>query len=132
MFSFGRGPYISHYYGDLVRRLFLVAGVILILSLPFFKNFVPFPIAASAVGVLTIGFLAGMTSPRHDLVVALDVLISIAGLVLFEYYAVQAYPVAASSQDAALFFWTNELLAVLFFFALYFSAKTLRGHVLTK
>ena len=120
-----------HYYGDTVRRLFLIAGIIIIVTLPFFSVLVPFPVVISSFGVLLIGFVAGMTSPRQNWVTILNVLVSIAGLILFEYYAVAAYYMP-QTQQTAMFFWTNELLAVIFFFALYYSGKTLRGHVLNK
>lgn len=121
----------THYYGDTVRRLFLTAGIIIIITLPFFSALIPFPVVISSFGVLIIGFVAGMTSPRQSWVTILNVLVSVAGLVMFEYYAVAAY-MLPQNQETSMFFWTNELLAVLFFFTLYYSGKTLRGHVLNR
>jgi hypothetical protein len=122
----------THYYGDITRRLFVAAGIIIITTLPFFSALIPFPITISAFGVLVIGFVAGMTSPRQSWVTILDALVAVTGLIIFEYYAVVAYHMTPATRTTNLFFWSNELLAVLFFFALYFSGKTLRGHVLNK
>jgi hypothetical protein len=121
-----------HYYGDIIRRLFLSAGIIMLITLPFFSALIPFPVVISAVGVLIIGFVAGMTSPRQQWVIILNLLVSITGLVLFEYYAVTAFRMQPQTQITTLFFWTNELLAIIFFFTLYYSGKTLRGHILNR
>lgn len=123
---------IMHYYGDVIRRLFLVAGIIILITLPFFSALIPFPVVISAIGVLIIGFVAGMTSPRQSWVIILNLIVSIAGLILFEYYAVGAYYIQPHTQETNLFFWTNEILALLFFFTLYYSGKTLRGHILNR
>ena len=123
---------MDHYYGDTTRRLLLGAGMVMIITLPFFSALLPFPIMISSVGVLIIGFVAGMTSPRQHWVIVLDLLVSVAGLTLFQYYAVNAYYLQPQTQLTSLFFWTNELLALMFFFALYYSSKTVRGHILKR
>ncbi len=123
---------MEHYYGDTIRRLFLAAGIIMIITLPFFSALLPFPVVISSIGVLIIGFVAGMTSPRQSWVIILNLLVSVAGLALFEYYAVSAYHIQPQTQTTGLLFWTDELLALIFFFTLYFSGKTLRGHVLNR
>src|SRR3989344_1598200 len=84
--------YASHYYGDIVRRLF---------------------------------FIAGLTNPLQKWVMALNTGISLIGLITFEYHAVTGYD---NLRDPL--FWINQGLAFIFFFALYYSTKTVRGAIL--
>ncbi|MBI2011379.1 hypothetical protein HYS91_01290 [Candidatus Daviesbacteria bacterium] len=119
--------FIPHYHGDKVRILFIIAGIIMILGLPFFQELIHLPLYSSFLGILALGFIAGLTNPRQMWVALLDTCISIAALVIFEYYAIHSF-----NQESLIFFWTNQILALLFFAALYFSTKTLRGFFFRK
>lgn len=112
-----------HYYGDAIRILFLVAGVIMILTLPFFKNLIPMPVFFSVLALVIIATAAGLTSPTKRGVMILNVFVSLVAFSIFEYYAITQY----GTVDP-IFFFSNQALAIVFFFTLYYSTKTLRGH----
>lgn len=115
-----------HYYGDTIRKLFFAAAFIMLFFLPFFTSYIPVSIRASLLIVLALSIFSGLTSPKVFFVAIADVLISIFGVFLFGYYAVDAY---LSYSPVSMFFWVNQILAILFLTSLYFSIKTFRGFV---
>jgi hypothetical protein len=112
-----------HYYGDIVRRLFLTGGGIMLLTLPFLKEYTNVRTILSTFIILVIAFLAGITNPKQKWTMYLDSSTSIIALIVFEFAAVQVFQTSSFSG----FFWVNQTLAIIFFFSLYFSIKTLRG-----
>ena len=119
-----------HYHGGVVRRLFLVAGVIMIVTLPLVSERISIPLfTASLFTVLVIGVGAGFLSPRQRWVIIADLLISALAFIVFAFAALDAYFAASA---ASFFFWVNQTLALVFFFALYFASKTLRGKFFDK
>ena len=117
---------MKHYYGDLVRRFFVLGAVIIAIGLPFFAKTIPEPIFASVVGLVVIGVAAGLTSPFLWSAI-LNLVVSFLAVLVFEYYAILTYLHPAVFRTTPGFFWTNQLLVVNFLFALYFSIKTVRG-----
>lgn len=117
---------ITHYYGDIVRRLFLAAGVIMLVATPFFAQFLPVPAVLSLLAVLAISVAAGLTNPLQRWAMLLDVAAALIGLVVFEYHAISRF-----AEMPPLLFMVDQVLAVIFFFALYFSVKTVRGVIVT-
>ena len=113
---------LPHYYGDIVRKLFMAAGVIMLISLPFFREFLPVPTLLSLAAILIVSIVAGLTNPMQRWVMALDSFTALVGLFAFEYYAISRY-----GDIPWLLFGTDQLLAIIFFFALYYSVKTFRG-----
>src|SRR3989338_1713165 len=90
---------LEHYYGDTVRILFIIAGIM---------------------------------NPKHKCVIFLNTIIPVIAFVFFEYYAVMTYidllPAEKTIKDIhGAFFWTHQILAIIFFFTTYLSTKTLRG-----
>ena len=118
---------LGHYYGDTVRKLFLLGGVIIILTLPLFANLIPVQSAISVLIIIALSFLSGFVSPLHRAVAGLNALVSAGAVFFFEYYAVAAYILPEGTEHKDLFFYTNQVLAIIFFFALYYGAKTIRG-----
>ena len=112
-----------HYYGDVVRLFFLLAGIIMVLALPLLTDILPVPIYISIVSILFLIFVAGLTNPAQKWVSVLDVIMSAVGFVVFEYYAAKIF----SQNVDFLFFLINQTLAALFLFSFYFSTKTIRG-----
>ncbi len=119
---------LPHYYGDTVRKLFLVAGIIMLVTLPFFSKSLPQPLFISLLAIVVITTFAGFTSPRSFFIVILNALVSLIALLFFEYYAVIS---ASGGIDEPLFL-INQILALISFFALYYSLKTVRGVFLIK
>lgn len=116
------GRFLAHYYGTIVRQLFLIGGILMLLTLPFFQNLLPVPSFISVLAILLIGIAAGFTSPRNAFVMILNLGISLVAFVAFEYRAVVTYSIPLEP-----LFLANQFLAAVFFFALYYSAKTVRA-----
>ena len=117
----------NHYHGDTIRKLFLTGGGMMLIALPFFQSFVPYPVFVSIFAALTVAFFAGVMTPHQNKwVMPLNVLVAAAAVIVFEYYAVQAY-----LEGRVPFFAVNQILALVFFAAFYYATKTLRG-TLTK
>ncbi len=116
-----------HYYGDLVRRMFFFGAVIMLVTLPFFRDLVPVHVSISSFMIVALTLIAALTNPVSKEVAWLNVMVSAAAIVVFEYYAVQTLSLGDWDFKLTSFFWTNHVLAVDFVFALYYSAKTLRG-----
>lgn len=119
----GRPP--RHYHGGTVRRLFLLGGIIMLLALPFtFSKLSILIFTISLFAVLVVGVGAGFMSPTQKWVVVLDLFISAFAFVVFEFVAVDEY---VAEHTLGFIFWVNQVLALIFFFALYYTSKTLRG-----
>ncbi|OGY99836.1 MAG: hypothetical protein A2945_02480 [Candidatus Liptonbacteria bacterium RIFCSPLOWO2_01_FULL_52_25] len=113
-----------HYYGDRVRKLFLLGALIMVAGLPFLYDVIPLPVPFSILAIFILLAAAGLTNPQQVLTSAVNVALAVLATGAFEYYAVYA------SQNFgvwSLFFWANEALAVNFLFASYYGIKTLRG-----
>jgi hypothetical protein len=113
---------IYHYYGDVVRRLFLLSALLMTITLPFFAAEIPGPFELSIFVIPLLVLAAGLTSPSQTWSHFLNTFLAVAGSIVFEYYAVLSYQ--ASDQK---YFAVNQILTVLFLFATYFSVKTVRG-----
>lgn len=113
-----------HYYGDAVRFLFMLAAIIMLITLPFLSAELPVPIYIAIMVILATGVLAGITNPLQKWISILNTTISLGALSVFEYYAVNSF---ISSHRSSLYFVTNQALAIVFLFALYYSIKTIRA-----
>lgn len=116
-----------HYYGDLVRFLFLLGAVVMLLTLPILNNLLPVSTFVSIFIILALALFAGFTNPRLKSTAIINTGVAIAGFVVFEYYAVSAY---VTFGKFTLFFTTNQILAIIFLIASYYSVKTIRGMLL--
>lgn len=120
-FSGTRKKHIPHYHGDKVRKLFIAAGITLLIVLPIFGNVLPISTFALTLSVVLLIVFAALTNPILRWVNIVDVLISTAGVVVFELIAVVRYAPESIS------FIASQGLAILFLFALYYSARTARA-----
>lgn len=114
-----------HYYGDIVRKLFLAGAVLMLLTLPFFNDLIAAPVAISILAVIVLGLIAGFVNPRELWVSILNTGIAAGAIFIFEYHAVDTYPIKSARYQ--ILFWVDQVLALLFLIALYYSVKTLRG-----
>jgi hypothetical protein len=119
-----------HYHGDKVRVLFVIGGLIMIASYPFFASFIAAPIPLSIFGCIALAFFGGLMNPKQIWIIALNTIISMGAFVVFEYAAVYAYLNFSPTQEIHVaFFWVNQILSLIFFTAAYLSTKTLRGAI---
>lgn len=131
MFNLKSGEIKSnqHYYGDIVRLLYLSAAIIMLVFLPLLKEDIPVPVAFSVAGILGLVIVAGLMNPIIAWVNVLNVLVSIIGFIVFSNYSVTTY---AQSHSVTNIFMVNMVLSLIFIFSIYFSIKTLRGKWLEK
>lgn len=113
-----------HYYGGAVRRLFMAGALIMLITLPFFNNKLPVETVGSLCGIIILSLAASSIAPRKKLFIILDPLISIGALLIFGYYAVVTYNTYGFFNPL---FFINQVLAIIFLFASYYSSKTLRS-----
>lgn len=116
---------LRHYYGDVVRKLFLVAALLMVGAYPLFYSFINVPHFLSILAVVIVVLLAGFQNPLHYFVPLINTLVAIIGFVLFEYKSTDVY--LNADLYSLEFFLVNQILALLFLAALYYSSKTLRG-----
>ncbi|MEK7582977.1 MAG: hypothetical protein AAB483_01050 [Patescibacteria group bacterium] len=112
-----------NYYGDIVRGLFVAADVIILLALPFFYPRLHVPVIVPVTGVIISGLAAGLTSARFKWTLGANTLISVVALALLEYCALMNY---RSPSMSTVYLFLNQVLVLLYFFALYYSVQTLR------
>jgi hypothetical protein len=118
-----------HYYGDIVRDCFLVAALLMLIGLPWFVKYLTVPLPFSLLSIAVLALAAGLTNPVLYWSAIVNVVVSVAGFFVFEAGAVQAY---VHYSPESKFFAANQLLAVIFVLALYYSVKTLRGFFLNR
>ena len=112
-----------HYYGDLVRKLFLGGAIVMVITLPFLNTLLPFSIFTSLIVIIALSFVAGITTPLERWAPLLNEITSVISVLVFEYYAVLYY----NEYGISLIFIVNQVLALNFLTALYYSTKNLRG-----
>lgn len=118
---------LSHYYGDIVRYLFLGAGLIMVISLPVFDAYIDVPLIISVICIAILGIAAGFTNPKQLVSSVVNFVISVIGFVIFLYTGVYNYQHQIGNDKFVL---TTLILAAIFIFAVYFSMKTLRAELL--
>ncbi len=113
---------IPHYYGDVVRIIFVIAGLTMLIFLPIFKDLVVVPISSVILVIICIDLFAGLTNPLQKWISLVNLIISLSAFIIFESIAVDYF-----STSEKLYASVNQFLALLFFLSLYFSTKTFRG-----
>lgn len=115
------GP--KHYYGDMLRILFIIAAVILF-AMQFTGIRLPFSTFGSILMILILVIAAGLTNPVQAWIHWVNIFISGFCLLLFGGLALSRFQTqAALFPDGILI----GVLALMFLVALYLGTRTLRG-----
>lgn len=113
----------KHYYGDIVRILFVVAAIILF-AMQFTGIRLPFSAFGSIIVILILVVSAGLTNPVQAWIHWINIFVSGFCLLLFGGLALSRFQTqAALFPDGVLI----GVLALMFLIALYSATKTLRG-----
>ena len=115
-------PQVPHYHGDTVRILFLIGGIIILASLPFFKNLLQIGTGFLPVFVILLVLGGAIVNPFQRLIVTINLIISATAVILFEHAAIIGF-----GEDPFLLSVVRQVLAIVFLFALYYSGRTLRA-----
>ncbi len=113
---------VSHYYGDTVRLLFVVAAVLIIVSMFAGAPFLA-PVPAVFMAVLLI-IAAGLTNPVQVSIQWVNAGLSVLGVLLFSSLALMRYQEQGGAEPSSILLF---LLVLDFVVALYFAIRTLRG-----
>lgn len=114
----------AHYYGDTVRTLLVIAGLIMVVTTPFFYDLIPKLSFFSIFAALVLVILGGFVSPRHRGVVIMSTIAAAAAFIVFQYYAISTFGLEDSLNA---FFFINEILAIICLAATYYGTKSIRG-----
>ena len=112
-----------NYYGDVVRNLFIAADVIMLMVLPLFYAKIPLPTIVVIFGIIVIALAALFTNWNAKWSLIADTAISGLSFIFIESNAVVEY---RAPHTSLLFMFFSQVLSLLFFIALYYSAQTLR------
>jgi len=115
-------PPVPHYHGDTVQMLFLTGGIIILASLPFFKNLLQAGTSFLPIFVVLLVLGGAIVNPFQRLTVAVNLIIAAIAVILFEYAAVIGF-----GEDEFILSVIRQSLAIIFLFALYYSGRTLRA-----
>lgn len=117
-------PYrdIEHYYGDVVRQLFVGAALVICLAIPLWGDLLPVGTFSEIAAAILLVLLAGITSPHGKMIFLYNAIVAAFGALLLEVFATSLY----HEQSLELFL-AREAAAILLLFAFYYSVKTLRA-----
>jgi hypothetical protein len=115
-----------HYYGDIERTLFILGGLVMLVGLFFFYQYLPFPSYISLLAIVILVIIAGLLSPRQKWLAVVNMVIAALGSLIFGLQAFVTRLEADMGYFPAALPWVNLAIALIFLFALYFSTKTLR------
>lgn len=118
---------VPHYFGHTIRRFFFFVAFVMLATLPFFKNELAIPIAYSVVAIIAVTFAAGYTNPHSRWILIFDVVVAGFGLLVFGFHSITGYSNYGMQGVREVLFYTNQVLALSFLAAFYFSVKSLRG-----
>lgn len=108
--------------GRTAKGLFLFGAFLILVTLPIVSSSLSLSVFVALIAILGIEFAASFTAPRQKWIAIANAVIAMVAVVVFEYITVAASLSAANSTV----FWVNQILAINFFFAFYYSCKTLR------
>jgi hypothetical protein len=118
----------SHYYGSIVRKLFVSAGILQLIIILVDKDLIQFNLVVGVVSALVIVMLAGFTSPINKWAMIGDLAFAALSFVIFEYLAIARQLQVNTFVD--FIFLIRQALAIIFVVAVYFAAKTFRGLII--
>jgi uncharacterized membrane protein len=126
-FNRGEGMHPKHYYGDLVRKLFVTGAIGSLLTILIDKQLIVFYLTFGVLMALIVVLLAGFTSPKNVWALYCDLVVASVTFVVFEYLAIARQLKVDTIFDTI--FLAREAIAVIFVVAAYYAAKTVRGTI---
>lgn len=116
----------AHYYGDIVRGLFLGAAIVMLIA-GFTTATLPISTGFAITWIVVLVLIAGLTNPIQRGVQWVNVIISVLGILVFGGDALGRYHSFSAVFTAGFLI---ALLTLIFLLALYFATRTLRAHIL--
>lgn len=125
--GFFHGSGIMHYYGDVVREIFVALAVLTLIAVPLAGDLLPVGWPTEIVIAIGLIFLAGFTNPHSATFIACDMIVAALGIFFIESTAITHY-----QTDSAFLFFLREVAVILLLFAFYHSVKTTRAFAVGK
>lgn len=116
----------AHYYGDVVRALFLAAAIVMFIG-AFTATGLPLPTIASICWIVVLVLIAGLTNPIQRGVQWVNVIISVIGVLIFGGDAFSRFHTFTDLFGKGIFI---AAVGLIFILSLYFATRTLRAHIL--
>ncbi len=82
---------IPHYWGDVVRVLFVLAAALSIVAIPLLGDLLPYGSLVEIVGAVILVVFAALTNPHSQSIMAINAIVAAVGVVLYEQAAVALY-----------------------------------------
>ena len=117
---------VYHFYGDVVRQLFIAAAILIGISVPFSGD-IPFAIFVGVPSIIILVVLAGLSNPHGKLILILTAVAAGAAVLIAETLAVYAY-----ASDRLILFAILEAIVLLCLAAMYFSIKDVRAMMMNR
>lgn len=115
------------YYSRAVQSVFLIAGVLMVSTFPYLiKHFNISALLLMFLMVL-VAVLAGLTTAKGYIVLRINVIVAILGFALSSYRAINIFFTSVDEPIEIFAFWAHQLLALIFFFSIYFAIKAVRS-----
>ena len=115
---------VPHYYGDITRAIFIIAGIVVLIGFPAVTKQFDIPVIFAVIAIVVLAIAGGITNPVQYNSLVLNVWVALAGLVVFIYLSWFMREQGATG----IYLASNQLLAACFLVASYLSVKSLRGH----
>lgn len=113
---------IPHYYGDVVRELFLGGAALMLIGSPLYATSLRAEFPVEVFGAFVIVGFAALTNPHSRWVMIGNTVIAATGMIIFAGWGITEYqtinPVA---------FVLRLAVAAIFLFAFYYAVKTVRA-----
>src|SRR3989344_3610993 len=118
-------PTVPHYYGDIVRQLFIAGALLILIGAPFYADTLSVELPYEMVAALVLAALAALVNPHSKPLLLANAVAAGVCLLVYEHWALTQYDTSTWTQ-----FILRELIALIFLIAFYFSLKTVRAFIL--
>ncbi|MEZ4211134.1 MAG: hypothetical protein R3B39_02505 [Candidatus Paceibacterota bacterium] len=115
------------YYLKATQSIFLVAGILMVFTFPYFLKYFNFSGMAIIFTMVLLAVLAGFTGGGNKLILKFNTLVAIVGFVMSAYRGVVIFFRGVEEPLAIFSFWTHQILALVFFIAIYFAVRAMRS-----
>ncbi len=115
------------YYLKATQSIFLVAGILMVFTFPYFLKYFNFGGMALMFVMVALAVLAGFTGGGNKLILKFNTVVSVLGFILAAYRGVLIFFQGVEEPLAIFSFWTHQILALVFFLAIYFAVRAMRS-----
>lgn len=116
--------HIPHYFGDVVRQLFIGVVVLMLVGAPFYASTLELELPFLIGAALFLAVLAAFVNPHNRWVSMASAVAAGSGFVVYQVWALYQY-----AESSWMQFILREIIALVFLVALYYATKTVRAFI---